>query len=645
MARKKKTTLFINKCDSQPDRRDILKRGATLTGVMSLPGCASLLSSPILPQGVPGIDVHTHVFNASDLPVKRFITITMLGDHRDRELADLSKASTREFLFALIELILDVLQDRAPTARQEIAILDPSSRAVSASELQVKSITGARPIPKSSATNSTGRPLFLDTGEEPRSETRDFEIKILRRVLGNLFNGPPTIQSKELLEMAPDFMPSGFAGELSLEQQIINGRKRVQDRLLEELDESRSDFQGYLQNDESQLSKVSIANIFGAVGIVVRHLAWAISLLRYRYQNLNKYQRNFSGDGEVVLHIPLLIDYSKWLRNEYPDTPLIEQVELMDILQQTRESFRMQSFVAYDPWRQICATAKCQKPPTGHELPPRALLDTAISKHGFIGVKLYPPMGFLPFGNVDLPPKAFPKELRDLGPDFRVRLDEELLSLYRHCLKHGIPILAHAENSNMAGPDYGRRASPDGWGEVMGHNNGELKELRICLGHFGSFDEALDKNGEIVSARLEDTWEWKFGHLIHAGDVPNFIYDFSFFSELIEDNGCNGARMKSVITLTKLFISKFDQDVEHIAYGSDWIMMGKEPNYKKYVSLYGDFADRVGLVGQRRENFFSKNAARWLGVTKGNLTRERLEDYDRETRNDPQFWQRFDQHL
>ncbi len=636
------TKLFADECHSQPGRRDILKRGVTLAGVMGLPGCASLFSSPILPQGVPGIDVHSHVFNASDLSVSRFITITMLGDHRDREFEDLSKISAREFLLALLELILDVLQDKAPTAKQEIAILDPSRRTILESELQVSSISGARPIPNNGGTSSSGMPLFLDTGAETGSATRDFEIKILRRVLGNLFSNSPPIRSKDLLEMAPDFMPPGIANQLNLEQQIIRGRRRVQDRLLKELDETRPDFISYLENDESQLSKVSISRIFGAAGVVVRHLKWAISLLRYRYQNLNSYERNFSGDGEVVLQTPLLVDFTKWLRDEYPDTPLIDQVELMDVLQRTRESFRMQSFVSYDPWRQICAKEMCHKPPVGHGLSPRELLDIAIFKHGFIGVKLYPPMGFRPLGNVDLPRNAFPKGLKDFDFDFRVRLDDELLSLYRDCVKHGIPILAHAENSNMSGPRYGSRASPDCWGRVLSLNNGELKNLRVCLGHFGGFDEALDENGEIIWTQIEETWEWKFGHLIESNKYPNFIYDFSFFSELIEDNGCNGTRMKSIIALTKFFIAEFDNDVRHIAYGSDWIMLGKEANYKKYVSLYGDFADSVGLAGQKRKNFFSKNAARWLGLTKGNQTRERLEEYDRRTRGDPSFWQRFD---
>lgn len=91
----------------------------------------------------------------------------------------------------------------------------------------------------------------------------------------------------------------------------------------------------------------------------------------------------------------------------------------------------MHSFVGFDPRRQV------QEPGT-----PLALVKRAILEHGFVGVKLYPPMGFQASDNK--------------GP-----IETALRRLYDWCKDADVPIMAHAENSIGAGCGDGRGQSRD----------------------------------------------------------------------------------------------------------------------------------------------------------------------------------------
>src|SRR5215469_17122948 len=79
------------------------------------------------------------------------------------------------------------------------------------------------------------------------------------------------------------------------------------------------------------------------------------------------------------------------------------------------------------------------------------LVKDAVLNHGFIGVKLYPPMGFAPLGNVTLGGTFWnqawiPRPLH--RSDMGARLDQALTELYSWCQTNGVPVMAHTSPTN-----------------------------------------------------------------------------------------------------------------------------------------------------------------------------------------------------
>src|SRR5262249_55215663 len=115
-----------------------------------------------------------------------------------------------------------------------------------------------------------------------------------------------------------------------------------------------------------------------------------------------------------------------------------------------------------------------------------AMVKDAVEHRGFIGVKLYPVMGFRPYGNAQAPdPLAYPRKLRELGRDWAARLDQGLADLYDWCIEKDVPVMAHCSYSQFPSEAAGKRGSPDAWQAVLG--NPRWRALRLDLGHFGGF--------------------------------------------------------------------------------------------------------------------------------------------------------------
>ena len=95
----------------------------------------------------------------------------------------------------------------------------------------------------------------------------------------------------------------------------------------------------------------------------------------------------------------------------------------------------------------------------------------AVERAGFIGVKLYPPVGFLPLGNAGFSPDAARGQA----------LDQALRALYATCEAEEIPITAHASPGNEFALGYGQLAAPERWAPVLR----EFPNLRLNFGHFG----------------------------------------------------------------------------------------------------------------------------------------------------------------
>ena len=74
--------------------------------------------------GMPVVDVHCHLFNASDLPVRGFAQRVVLGDPEDQVVLGPDPSTSRAALPHLAGLLVELLSGPAPTARAELAAID-----------------------------------------------------------------------------------------------------------------------------------------------------------------------------------------------------------------------------------------------------------------------------------------------------------------------------------------------------------------------------------------------------------------------------------------------------------------------------------------------------------------------------------------
>jgi Amidohydrolase len=293
--------------------------------------------------------------------------------------------------------------------------------------------------------------------------------------------------------------------------------------------------------------------------------------------------------------------------------------------------------VGFDPIRAILAP-NGYNPAGGTALPtidPHHLVREAITKHGFLGVKLYPPMGSRAWHNgkpdISFSPRV--KKYVDLvyngitDQQLGKLIDRELEKLYKFCAAEGVPILAHAYNSNQADECSGWRASPQYWGEVIDKFSTLEKPLRLCLGHFGSFD-AHTKNAACVSNSFASkAWEIIFAGIL-ARPGGEFVFaDLSYLSEVIDRSEGWQERRKKIRDQFKSFLKTGNRD-EHLCYGSDWLMLGLESGHDRYHVELGNFLrDDVGLSPTQLANIFFGNAVRFLGLRPGDQNRLRLEKF------------------
>lgn len=343
-------------------------------------------------------------------------------------------------------------------------------------------------------------------------------------------------------------------------------------------------------------------------------------------------------NNKCELIAPALVDYNAWLDN--PDVAgqlLPDQVAVMGAIAKVPGTPRVHGFVGYDPVRAILAELGYH--PGGAYLDnpykPLDLVRDAVTKHGFLGVKLYPPMGFRAWNNGagDITFSATVRKYINLAFDnlsdkeLGKRIDAQLKKLYRFCADEGVPILAHAYNSNQADECNGWRASPQYWGKVIEEFSTPEKPLRLCLGHFGSF-KAHTQFPACHDAFTAKAWEIIIGGIISDPKGKYVFADLSYLSEVLDRHDGWQARRKAMSDQFKSFVSHYDANTEHLCYGSDWIMLGLENGHERYHVALGDFLrNDAGLSDNQLENVYFRNAVRFLGLRPQDQNRARLDKF------------------
>ena len=485
-------------------RRDFLK---STSGLIAASGFGrTWLAGPVaVAQGAQPagtrrfIDAHCHFFNAADIPVRGFLERVVFEDYPDTQVPgprSLAPGLDIPIWRGMVATLIDfLLKSGAPTPRQELQCLAQPSAC--------SDFNAVAPDARQA----------LAPAEAPTSADK---TRVLGNVLQDSVQGP----------RARSLQPSGQADQEDIDA-FLNAV----------LDEMKT--QGRLPPETTarSLGAFAEAGIFDNIASFLfgstlfgRFFRWGRLLTGYRSTIAETYRSTYDTAGKrLILATPALVDYNYWLEDQSP-AALRDQVEVMSRLS-LREPYPVHGFAPFDPLREL------RHPASGSSS--LGIVQDAVNTFGFLGVKLYPPMGFRPSGNAE--GIAFPAFAHQNQPDFGARLDEALDRLYAWCEAEEVPILAHTLDSQGANNEFGARAEPRFWERVL-----EGKPaLRLNLAHFGNFITAAPGSAP-TAEKLKGTWEFEIGNYVKGGRFKNVYADLSYFSWVLGEGaqirGCRSRR-------------------------------------------------------------------------------------------------------
>lgn len=369
-----------------------------------------------------------------------------------------------------------------------------------------------------------------------------------------------------------------------------------------------------------------------------RYARWMMQFTRYRHELVQDLSRIHNGRAALIT--PALIDYTHWL-NDKNQVNLDGQVRSMGAVSRfygsQSKGVRVHPYAPFDPLRQVLFENNKE---VGS---PLERVKTAINSEGFIGVKLYPPMGFRALDNTKITDSDFFPSSRqsELGiKNIGKSLDSALRQLYGWCSDNQVPILVHAAHSNGTSPLVEDRAAPQFWGLVVE----EFPNIRLCLAHFGDFEQGL-----VPKSKLSDTWEWQIAKMISSKPERNIYADISYLhSALIDTNDDDVVPRTEAQRMFGNTLQEFGEGLKKkLVYGTDWSMLGVEPKFRANGSTYDNKAwdflmgikisplgDTTSLPktlsNSEMQDIFKNNAALFLGLgtdQRDRGTRGRLERF------------------
>jgi predicted TIM-barrel fold metal-dependent hydrolase len=258
---------------------------------------------------------------------------------------------------------------------------------------------------------------------------------------------------------------------------------------------------------------------------------------------------------------------------------------------------------------------------------PMDIVKDAITQKGFIGVKMYPVLGFLPYGNANHWSVGYPRELRTIDPDGR-KFDRALAALYDWCIDEDVPILTHTSLSQNPTSSAGERGSPAHWRSVLEFDGGRWRRLRLNLGHLGGL-------WHLATSPVPSEWPGLAIDLL-IERYPNVYADVADYDAVIRRTVDDTDKDQRIAELLGRLLARpgnpFARD--RLMYGTDWVMLSKSLGTRGYYRAMRDvFTQNLGLSAAQRRGFMGGNAARYLGISleRGQKpkTRQRLEQFYR----------------
>ena len=226
------------------------------------------------------------------------------------------------------------------------------------------------------------------------------------------------------------------------------------------------------------------------------------------------------------------------------------------------------------------------------------LLKEAVTRRGFVGVKLYPSLGY----EID-------------GPEMR--------RVYEYCKRMDLPVLLHCGHGGFyRREEFIDYCNPEHWIDVL---SGDLAELRVCFAHFGGWESlgrpgGLDPGtwGATILDLMSDRANVYTDLAYHTGMMANRADEQRYFTrlaELLEDDhlqrrilfGTDSWLLRLDMTDTvywRYFRAHMSgEDFEKIAALAPKLFVGfpetedgeMQPNLRRYVDYFDARRSRGGV--------------------------------------------------
>jgi predicted TIM-barrel fold metal-dependent hydrolase len=322
--------------------------------------------------------------------------------------------------------------------------------------------------------------------------------------------------------------------------------------------------------------------------------SFARFMLSHRYHNLKTFQKHFAIERNgvaVAACMGSLVDFTYWLGCPGEVSSFQDQIMLHEKLAILSGGFLL-PLVPYNPWTDIRED--------GASL---GLVKRAVERHGCVGVKIYPPMGYYPYGNAVPPDIETPFERPD-----RHELDRKLLALYSYCVEAGVTVMAHSRKSMGRDGAHDELPSTRGWSEL--NKREEAAGLRVNLAHFG---------------KENDLWAMEYARMMQNAGKITYYGDLGYWNDL----RTNATAQGNWRALLPTQISSSEQLLDRIMYGSDWFMITMENRWGDYFVDFAEMMPSLSPESTAFERLFFRNAVECFGLSNtgqpGN--RRRLDEF------------------
>lgn len=298
------------------------------------------------------------------------------------------------------------------------------------------------------------------------------------------------------------------------------------------------------------------------------------------------------------------------------------QLDRMSTLQQETDH-DMAFFVAYNPFRDHWSDRNGSPQINALEI-----VKKAITEHGALGVKFYPPSGYRAIDNT-IPPRPSDEVLAAQW-DARYRnadgsklttqeLDRRVAELLDWCVEHEIPVFAHCQHGEFEPePGYGATFShPEYWRRYLEGEHPKTgysrSDLILCLAHAGGADYWFGQPDH-HEKNCPDAERW--GALVAelCLEYPNVYCEIGVHDQITGDEGEEITRqhrfVARVLAVEESLLDDNRSFLSKIIYGSDWFMGSSVPR-PEYIKSYQVAALAIGGAGFY-DDFFRQNALDYL---------------------------------